>query len=285
MKKHLIIIATLILAVACNRGNIDENEADTIPADSLRVFTTHNVKDEQNYIIYSDEEFPFGGNVIGLLNSYNIVWPDEGMLTHNAERELLRRYFLDDEAKDFESASRYWILDDSYYLENGCEVMRTNYKDDSLQYSYSRIESSCEQHNDIATINIYREMYNIGAVHGLYSSEYVNIDVTHGTIIHLNDLVDTNLLGPVIVRAVEDLTINSDVLKALLDQNPERLPVPPDFTIDSTRSTITLVYQVYEIASYADGIQEIVLPIFWLSKHIPLTPYAKRIFGPESYIE
>ena len=92
-------------------------------------------------------------------------------------------------------------------------------------------------------------------------------------------------MGPVIARAVEDLTVNSDVQKALFDVNPERLPVTADFTIDSTRSTITLVYQVYEIASYADGIQEIVLPIFWLSKHIPLTPYAKSLFGPGCSID
>ncbi|MBQ3948886.1 MAG: DUF3298 domain-containing protein, partial [Bacteroidales bacterium] len=146
-------------------------------------------------------------------------------------------------------------------------------------YSYFTIESKCEQQGDIATFIIWRETYSVGAAHGLYSCEYVNVDVNSGNIIHLNDLVDTSLLGPVIARAVEDLTVNSDVQKALFDVNPERLPIPADFTIDSTRSTITLVYQVYEIASYADGIQEIVLPIFWLSKHIPLTPYAKSLFG------
>lgn len=285
MKKYLILLATLIVAVACNRANGSDNNADTTATDSVKVFTAHNIKGEQNFLITSNDEFPFAGHVIGMRNSFDIVWPDEGMLTPEAERELMRIYFLDDKAKDFETASRYWLRDASFYLDEGCSVARVDNFSDTMQYSYFKIESSCEQHDDIATINIYRESYGVGAAHGLYSSEYVNIDVNSGNIIHLNDLVDTNQLGPVIVRAVEDLTTNSDVLKALFDQNPERLPVPSDFTIDSTRSTITLVYQVYDIASYADGIQEIVLPIFWLSKHIPLTPYAKRIFGPESYIE
>jgi hypothetical protein len=25
------------------------------------------------------------------------------------------------------------------------------------------------------------------------------------------------------------------------------------------------------------------MPIYWLSKHLQLTPYGKEIFGPESY--
>lgn len=40
-----------------------------------------------------------------------------------------------------------------------------------------------------------------------------------------------------------------------------------------------------EGTTFACGIQSVVLPIFWLSKHVPLTPYAKRLFGPGSYIE
>ena len=51
------------------------------------------------------------------------------------------------------------------------------------------------------------------------------------------------------------------------------------------KCNITLVYQIYHIAPFASGIQEVVLPIFWLSKHIPLTPYAKRIFGPGCSID
>lgn len=33
------------------------------------------------------------------------------------------------------------------------------------------------------------------------------------------------------------------------------------------------------------GIQAVTLPIFWLSKHVRLTPYAKGLFGPECYVE
>jgi hypothetical protein len=32
------------------------------------------------------------------------------------------------------------------------------------------------------------------------------------------------------------------------------------------------------------GIPAVAMPIFWLSKHAELSPYAKRIFGPGSYL-
>lgn len=284
MKKHIFIIAACLLAIGCNRTNGGDN--DTITSDSIKTFTTETLTGEQNFLVYSDEEFPFAGNTIGLRNTYNIVWPTEGMMTPEAERELVHIYFCNDKINDLETAARRWLNDASFYTEEGAKVTPVDKIDDSSFYSYFIIESKCEQQDDIATFIIWRESYAVGAAHGFYSCEYVNVDVNSGNIIHLNDLVDTSQLGPVIVRAVKDLAVNSDVQTALLyDTNLKRLPIPADFTIDSTRSTITLVYQVYEIASYAEGIQEIVLPIFWLSKHIPLTPYAKRIFGPACSID
>lgn len=283
MKKSIFIIAACLLAFGCNRTNGGDN--DTITLEQTKAFTTITLTSEQNFLVYSDEEFPFAGNTIGMRKSYNIVWPTENIMTPEAEHELTHILFCNDKIDVFETAAHRWLNDATFYTEDGAKVTPVKNIDDSSWYSYFTIESKCEQQGDIATFIIWRETYSVGAAHGLYSCEYVNVDVNSGNIIHLNDLVDTSLLGPVIARAVEDLTVNSDVQKALFDVNPERLPVTADFTIDSTRSTITLVYQVYEIASYADGIQEIVLPIFWLSKHISLTPYAKSLFGPGCSID
>ena len=285
MKKNILIIAACMLALGCNRTTPSDSDNDTISSENIKTFTTITLTGEQNFNVYSDEEFLFAGNTIGLRNSYNIVWPTKNMMTPEAERELTHRYFCNDKIDDFETAAHHWLNDVSFYTEDGAKVTPVNKIDDSSWCSYFKIESKCEQQDDIATFIIWRDSYAVAAAHGLYSFEYVNVDVNSGNIIHLNDLVDTSLLGPVIARAVEDLVVNKDVQQALFDVNPERLPVPADFTIDSTRSTISLVYQVYEIASYADGIQEIILPIFWLSKHIPLTPYAKRLFGPGCSID
>lgn len=61
--------------------------------------------------------------------------------------------------------------------------------------------------------------------------------------------------------------------------------MPASFFIDSARNDITVGYDLYDIQPYACGIPTVVLPIFWLSKHVELTPYAKRLFGPDSYIK
>ena len=104
--------------------------------------------------------------------------------------------------------------------------------------------------------------------------------------VHLNDLVDTSKLGEIVVRAIEDLVVNKDVQECLFDEyrNVEKMPVADNFFIDSTRSTITLVYQQYDITPYACGLPSVVMPIFWLSKHTELTPYAKKLFNKGSGI-
>jgi hypothetical protein len=81
--------------------------------------------------------------------------------------------------------------------------------------------------------------------------------------------------------------VNKDTRECLFDEfvDVERMPLPRNYTIDSARNSIIVYYGLYEITCYACGIQEITLPIFWLSKHVPLTPYAKRLFGPDSYIQ
>ena len=119
------------------------------------------------------------------------------------------------------------------------------------------------------------------AAHGNHTATYTLVDLDTKQIVHLNDLVDTAQLGEVIVRAIEDLTVNKDVYDCLFDEfrNAQKFPVPSNFFIDSTRSCINLVYGLYDIAPYACGIQTVVMPIFWLSKHIPLTPYCKELFG------
>ena len=220
---------------------------------------------------------------LGLRNSYTLVWPDKGVLTPEAEQELLLRYFGDSTATSFEQAADRWLNTSWLYEEDmpSLKKLTVDSIPDGMPYNYGELRSEYSANGNIGTFSIFEECSAYLAAHGMYFAQYLNIDLDTRQVIHLNDLVDTAQLGEVIVRAVEDLTVNKEVLDCLFDdyQQTGRLPVPQDFFIDSTRSTITLVYQLYEIAPYACGIQNIVLPIFWLSKHIPLTPYAKELFG------
>ena len=100
-------------------------------------------------------------------------------------------------------------------------------------------------------------------------------------------MTDTALLCEAIARAIQDLDVNKDIRECLYEEfgDAERMPNNFNFLIDSARNGIIVEYGLYEIAPYACGIQSVYLPIFWLSKHVPLTAYAKKIFGPDSYIE
>ena len=242
----LLTLAAFLLSVlsGCHRG---ESE-----------FTIKTIADSRHTLITTDAGWWPEFDTLGVENKYSLAWPAKGVLSEEVEHELLLRCFGDSNATSFEQAADAW-LSNSWLYEDDVPNLRKKVVDSipgSIMFNYANLESE------------YTAYDNIGTFH----------------ILTLNDLVDTSLLGEVIVRAVEDLTVNKEALDCLFDdyQQTGKLPVPENFLIDSTRSTIILVYQIYEVAPYACGIQSIVLPIFWLSKHIPLTPYAKELFGEGS---
>ena len=267
----LLTLTAFLLSVmcGCHRG---ESE-----------FKTSSIEGSRHILITSDEGFLPEVYTLGVENSYSLAWPAKGMLTPEAERELLLRCFGDSSAASFEQAADAW-LSNSWLYEVDMPTLSKKVVDSlpgDIMFNYASLEGEYTADSNIGTFHILNQIGSPLAAHGVYYARYVNVDLNTRQIIHLNDLVDTSLLGEVIVRAVEDLTVNKEALDCLYEdyQQSGRLPIPEDFLIDSTRSTIILVYQIYEVAPYACGIQSIVLPIFWLSKHIPLTPYAKELFG------
>ena len=283
--KIITLFSIVICLVFTGCRQVTEKDIDTSKFDSIVQFETYRIEGERCLVYvnpYVEDEEP-----MLVKNQYSVVWPKEGLMTDDALRALMSRYFGEIDATDMESVAEQW-LNDVWILDNPeAKGKKVDAIDENKNFNYTSVKSECRQDGKIATFIINDEWYGAGAAHGLYATSYLQVEIESGEVIHITDLIDTTLLGEVIVRAVEDLVVNKDVLENIFDEykETERLPVPPDFYIDSTRSAITLVYQIYHIAPYACGIQEVVLPIFWLSKHIPLTPYAKRIFGPGCSID
>lgn len=274
MKRLFIFIALAALVLAsCHSGKVKEFKTDTISG-------------EQCYLLIFDEALGPWGNTVGVTNSYSVVWPDDGMMSRQAKRQLMSLYFGDSTTTDPVKGAKHWLEQLDYFAdEPACVRKPVESIDDSVvALSYANLKSYCRQDSNLVTFVVNSESYNVGAAHGLYAAQYLTFDVQTGNVVRLSDLVDTSLLGEAIAHAVQDLEVNRDVRECLFDEfrDVDRMPVPHDFFIDSTRSTITVVYPLYEVACYACGIQSVVLPIFWLSKHTPLTPYAKRLFGPGS---
>lgn len=273
MKRLTLIIALAALTLTgCNHSD--------------KEFTTRQM---QSSICLYHSEGPDDPWPIYEKNSYSVAWPAKGLLTDEALRELMMLYFDDSTSGNVDEAAEHWLnriwFTDDESLTG--QVLDTNTVPDTIEYSYMHLESTCEQDSDFAVFHVNSESYGAGAAHGLYTANTLTVDKHTGRVVHLDDLVtDTNLLCEAVARAIQDLDVNTDVRECLFYEfiDVDRMPMPTDFFIDSDRNGIVVSYGLYHITPYACGIPSVVLPIFWLSKHVPLTPYAKTIFGPDSYI-
>ncbi|MBR4505819.1 MAG: DUF3298 domain-containing protein [Bacteroidales bacterium] len=270
----LIVLAALLLA-GCKQGT---NE-----------FATRTLSGEQCYqVIFDEKQAPWGTDFF-TKTDYKLEWPTKGAMSAEAERELLLLCFMDSTATKFDEAAQRWLaMPFSYEDEYDCERKPVKSIDENEEYGYMHLESSFTQDSALAVFTVNTESFVVGAAHGMYSVDYLTIDKATGNVIHIDDLVtDTNMLCEAVAHAIQDLDVNKDTRECLFDEfrDTDRMPMPGNFVVDSARNSIMVVYGLYEIAPYACGIQSVVLPIFWLSKHVPLTPYAKRLFGPGSHLE
>lgn len=269
MKKlTFYLIICLVLLTGCKQGT--------------KEFTTHIVSGEKCWLQIFDEPYIFDLDTIGVKVTYSLQWPDKGVISPAAERELTFLCFGDSNTVNVESAIQGWIVEDVSDLQ---PVESFNEEQD---YSYLDIKGTCQKDSMLATFIIQTEGFPLGAAHGMHSTDFLTVDLETRNAIHLTDLVtDTNLFCEAVARAIQDLEVNKEIRECLFDEfrDVDRMPLPHNFTIDSARNGIIVYYGLYEIAPYCCGIQEVVLPIFWLSKHVPLTPYAKRLFGPGCSIE
>ena len=265
----ILTLATLLLA-GCHR---DKKE-----------FSTFTIEGKQCYQITYPEELGPWGTTMGLKKSLSLEWPAAGVLTSAAEHELMMLCFGDSTAPNVDDATRAWLAKPYIYEEDGeNEHTPVDTLDENREFSYVHIESTAEHDSTLATFVVNMECYGLGAAHGIYTVDYLTVDLESGNAIHLTDLVtDTSRLCEAVARAIQDLEVNKDVRECLYDEfvDADRMPMPRNFTIDSARNSITVTYSLYDIQPYACGIPSVVLPIFWLSKHVGLTPYAKRLFGP-----
>ena len=237
----------------------------------------------------SDPYLPEELNPYGVENSYSLVWPDKGMMCREAEKELILQVFSDSTSQTVREAAERW-LQNPWIFEDGIKALSSTDVDSVSHletYTYAHLKNSVEENGELVTFINTTETFLAGAAHGMYIVQYLTYDRKAKRVVHLNDLVDTAKLSEVIVRAIEDLTVNKEVYDCMFDEykEAERIIVPDNFFIDSTRSTITVVFQQYDITPYACGLQSVVLPIYWLSKHQELTPYAKEFFSKGSSLE
>ncbi len=275
MSKKIILVLTsiLLLTIACRQQQTQ--------------FTTRTIQDKRCLEKVFNETLPIiEDNRWQVENKYSIQWPDKGCLSTELERVLIQHIFADTTARTIEDAAEQF-LNETWQDDEETLSIRTIDSISVTSYSYALITGTCLIDDNLATFTINKEFYTVGAAHGYYMTDNVTIDLNTQKIIHLEDLIDTAELGEILIRALEDLVVNREdgnTTDCLFDEYKERLPLPDCFFIDSTRSVITAVYNPYSVQPYCCGMLFVKMPVFWLSKHTPLTPYAKEIFGPDAYL-
>lgn len=277
MKRHiLLLLLAAFLFPSCRQ--------------QTKEFTTHNLTGDRCYLQIFGHPIFDDIDTIGIGMMYDIAWPDEGLMSPQALRELQYLCFLDSTSSLQEAIANWFALgDDCFFDDEDARLEEVSCEYESMDgYSNFVVTSTCHLDGELAVFEINKESNHFHAAHGIYSLDNLTVDIQTGDVVHLADLVtDTNLLCEAIAHAIQDLEVNRDTRECLFDEfkDVDRMPLPSNFSIDSARNSITVYYALYEITCYACGIQEVVLPIFWLSKHVPLTPYAKQLFGRGSHLE
>lgn len=118
------------------------------------------------------------------------------------------------------------------------------------------------QNNHLATFELSNSIYHAGAAHGLYQNEYVNFDLSTQQRIALQDLIVAGSESKIIDAL---FLANANWLNDHSIQR-EKLTLSDNFYYGT--QGIVFVYPVYELASYAEGMSELVLPYSEVNKLI-----------------
>lgn len=128
---------------------------------------------------------------------------------------------------------------------------------------------------NVATFKIDSYSYNAGAAHGMYHTEYVNFDLSQKKRISLQDALVKGA-EPKVVSQLYDANATW-----LSDHQIERNKLQLSDNFYYGVKGIVFVYPLYELASYAEGMTELVLPYpvsqsLFKAQYLPSLPNYKK---------
>lgn len=269
MKQLIILIAALAAASFISCGNSQSSAT----ADSDSTLCQFNNIDQRRMMQYIGQD----GDTFYIDNSFSAFWPQviNGKPCTVLQQALLLTLTDSAQLNQLDLAIDY-LLKPNQYLEDidsatlkPVEAINT----DVGHVTNSEVSVVFESMNDrLLTYHISTYDYLAGGAHGVYSNRYVTYDLAKDKAVALTDLIaDTTLLRSTILRSIKQ-TYNYSEDDLMLPDNG-LLPLPRDFFIEG--SVVHVVYQVYDIASYAQGAID-----------APLYPYMlkpeemKRLFTP-----
>lgn len=133
------------------------------------------------------------------------------------------------------------------------------YKPFEIYHSFNCKEVYTKEHLIILEKNL--SSYTGGA-HGNYNLQYTLYDSKLGTLIKIHDIFDSQKLNDI---GRENFLVSKGLAKASPIKDSgfwfenDKFYLPENFTIDN--KNLTFIYNPYEIASYAEGIIELEIPL------------------------
>ena len=269
MMKHLFFALAVVTVIASCNNNGNNPTVKTSGDSTLCQF--NNIK-ENRMFSYCDEE----SDTFYFDNLFTALWPQviNGKPCPELQQALLRAMTDSAELNTLDKVTDF-LLNPSNYTdyEKDKLIPAKVIKADDSKLSTSEVRVNMETMTDrLLTYHLGTYSYLAGGAHGIYANNYVTYDLKTEKAVALGDIVaDTTLLRNAIYKSIKQ-TCDYDKDDLILPDDG-LLPLPRDFYIQD--HVLHVVYQVYEIASYAQG--AIDAPIYpYLLKDEEM----KRLFTP-----
>ncbi len=268
MNKNLIF-ALLAMTVLWSCSNSTQASGDKAVTDStLCQFNNIDIDKQFSYI---DDN----GDTLYFDNSFSAFWPQiiNGKPCPNLQQALLRAMTDSAELNQLDKVTEF-LLNPGNYTDYDVNkfIPVTAVKDDG-KLSTSEVDVIMQSMTDrLLLYHLGTYSYMAGGAHGIYANNYVTYDLLTEKAVSLDEIIaDTTLLRDVTYKAIKQ-AYDYDKDDLFIPDNG-LLPLPRDFYIEG--SALHVVYQVYEIASYAQGMID--APIY---PHMLKPEEMKRLYTP-----
>lgn len=268
----LLALAMIAMGSCSSNGANSASSANSQANVDSTLCQFSNIKVNKMFSCYDEER-----DTLYFDNTFTALWPQviNGKPCTELQQALFRAMTDSAELNQLDQVIDFLLnpsnYNDDYFSGELVPVNAVNTDENKL--STSEIKVNMESMTDrLLTYHLGTYSYMAGGAHGIYAHNYVTYDLKNNKPVTLNDIIaDTTLLRTATLKAIKQ-TYDYGLDDLFLPDNG-LLPLPRDFHFDG--SVLHVVYQVYEIASYAQGLID-----------APIYPYLlkpeemKRLYTP-----
>lgn len=268
MNKNLIF-ALLAMTTLWSCSNSTQASGDKAVTDST--LCQFNNIDMDKQFSYIDDD----GDTLYFDNSFSAFWPQmiNGKPCPNLQQALFRAMTDSAELNQLDKVTDFLLNPGNYTDYDVKKFTPVTEVKDNGKLSTSEVDVIMQSMTDrLLLYHLGTYSYMAGGAHGIYANNYVTYDLKTEKAVSLDEIIaDTTLLREVTFKAIKQ-AYDYDKDDLFIPDNG-LLPLPRDFYIEG--SALHVVYQVYEIASYAQG--AIDAPIY---PHMLKPEEMKRLYTP-----